>query len=171
MVELPDITQDSVTGVPSGAATSPADDVPPGFGGHIASLYSAYVRGRDRLITPYGLTANEFALLRCFIFREEWTATQLTEVLPADASRISRFVDALVKRGLLRRRRRSDDRRVVRLMLTDEGESVTREVDRIVTEYETRLVEGVTEAEHAASEAVRSKVMANYAALVPTDTD
>ena len=164
-MERPDIAQDPPTSDPDGAETSVADDVPPGVGGHLMSMYNAYVRGRDRLIAPYGLTANEFALLRCFIYRDEWTATQLTEILPADASRISRFVDALVKRGLLRRRRRSDDRRVVRLMLTDEGESVTRDIARLVNEYEERLMVGVTEDERTTALEVLAKVIANSAAL------
>ena len=89
---------------------------------------SAYLRGRDRITMSCGLTSNEFTLIRCFVDQEEWTATELTDVLPADASRISRLVDGLVSRGLLRRRRRTDDRRVVRLLLTDAGSSAVREV-------------------------------------------
>lgn len=170
-MEHADIAQDSLTSSPGAAETSPADDVPPGVGGRLTSMYSAYVRGRDRLISPYGLTANEFALLRCFIYRDEWTATQLTEILLADASRISRFVDVLVKRGLLRRRRRADDRRVVRLMLTDEGERVTREIERLVAEYEDRLMDGVTDEEREASLGVLAKVLANAAALAPGAED
>ncbi|MXZ47624.1 MAG: winged helix-turn-helix transcriptional regulator [Chloroflexi bacterium] len=170
-MERPDIAQESFTSGPDAADASPADDVPPGVGGHLTSMYSAYVRGRDRLITPYGLTANEFALLRCFIYRDEWTATQLTEILPAAASRISRFVDGLVKRGLLRRRRRSDDRRVVRLMLTDEGERVTHEIAGLVGEHEDRLMDGVTDDEREVSLRVLAKVMANAAALQAAAAD
>ncbi len=108
-----------------------------------------------------GLTSNEFTLIRCFVDQEEWTATELTDVLPADASRISRLVDGLVSRGLLRRRRRTDDRRVVRLLLTDAGSSAVREVVDLVTEYEAQLLHGVTDDQRGAMAAVLERMLAN----------
>lgn len=104
-------------------------------------------------------------MLKAFVVQEEWTVTQLTEVLPADAPRVSRLVSRLVDRGLLRRRRRTDDRRVVRLRLTPQGEELTAEVCELVRQFETRLLEGVGAEEAATFEAVVSRVVGNNAAL------
>ena len=74
------------------------------------------------LAASYGLIPLDFALLRLFLEREEWTATQLAEALPVNVSRVSRVVTKMVGMGLMRRRRRRNDRRVVMLALTEEGE-------------------------------------------------
>ena len=139
--------------------------VPSTLVGSVTAFANAYLRGRDRIVAPHGFTTNEFILLRCFAERGEWTATELTEVLTADASRVSRLVNALTERGLLRRIRRSDDRRVVRLLLTGEGQTVAQDVVARVQEYEDKLLDGVSEEEGAAALAVLSKVLANSDAL------
>ena len=60
-----------------------------------------------------------FALLRLFLEKEDWTTTQLTEVLPVNVSRVSRrVVTKVVGMGLIRRR---SYRRVVMLALTEGG--------------------------------------------------
>ena len=56
-----------------------------------------------------------------FLTDLEWTATELAQMLSADASSISRVVSKLVERGLLSRRRPREDRRKVLLKLTEEG--------------------------------------------------
>lgn len=135
-----------------------------------ATFANAYLRGRDRITALCGLTSNEFMLIRCFADQEEWTATELTEVLPADASRISRLVDGLVSRGLLRRRRRTDDRRVVRLFLTDAGSTAVREVVGLVEEYEAQLLEGVADDERGVMAAVLEKMLANQETLEASES-
>ena len=145
--------------------------VPPDLITNTVVFASAYLRGRDDITASCGLTANEFMLIRRFADREEWTATELTEVLPADASRISRLVDGLVTRGLLRRRRRTDDRRVVRLFLTDEGSTAVREVVGLVEEHEAQLLQGVSDDERGAVAAVLEKMLANQRALEASDSE
>ena len=107
----------------------------------------------------------EFALLRIFLDREECTTTQLAKMLPVTASRISRIVTKLVDRGLIRRRRRLDDRRVVKLSLTSRGKELTQELHRRVQAYDARLTDSVSEEEMAAFASATSKIMANHAAL------
>ena len=80
-------------------------------------------------------------------------------------SRISAVVTKMVDRGLMRRRRLRDDRRVVMLSLTEEGKALTLELHQRVQAYDARLCEGVSEAEMAAFVSVTSKVMANHAAV------
>ena len=145
--------------------------VPPDLITNTVVFASAYLRGRDGITTSRGLTSNEFTLIRCFAEQEEWTATELTDVLPADASRISRLVDGLVSRGLLRRRRRTDDRRVVRLFLTDAGSTAVREVVDLVEEYEARLLQGVADDERAVVAAVLEQMLANHDALEASQSE
>ena len=117
-------------------------------------------------MAPYNLIPLEFAILRAFLGREEWTTTQLAKALPVTLSRVSRVVTKMVGMGLMRRRRLRSDRRVVILTLTEEGLALTSELHRRVQAYDARLSEGVSAQEELAVFAsVLSKVMANYTAL------
>ena len=101
--------------------------------------------------------------------KREWTITQLAQVLPVKAPRISRLVTKMVDRGLIRRQRLRNDRRVVFLTLTDEGKALTLELHRRVQAYDSTLSEGVSEEEMAAFLSVTSKVLANFSALAQSD--
>ena len=131
----------------------------------MTGLANAVARGTVVLMVPNGLIPLDFALLRLFLEREEWTTTQLAEALPVNVSRVSRVVTKMVGMGLMRRRRRRSDRRVVALALTEEGKALALELHRRVQAYDARLSVGVHEEELAVFASVLSKVMANYTAL------
>ena len=144
----------------------PAPTPPPlDLGECVTGLANAVARGMEEQVAPYNLIPLEFAILRAFLDREEWTTTQLAKALPVTLSCISRIVTKLVDRDLLRRRRLRSDRRVVALALTEEGKALTLELHRSVQAYDARLSVGVHEEELAVFASVLSKVMANYTAL------
>ena len=136
-----------------------------GLGECVAGLVNVVAKGMANLAAPHDLIPLEFALLRAFLRQEEWTTTHLAQVLPVRPSRISRVVTKMVGRGLMRRRRLRNDRRVVMLALTEEGKALTLELHRQVQAYHSELSEGVTEQEMAALASATSKILANYAAL------
>ena len=144
----------------------PALTPPPlDLGEYVAGRVNAVAKSVAELAASYGLIPLDFALLRLFLERKEWTTTQLAEALPVNVSRISRVVTKMVGMGLMRRRRRRTDRRVVMLALTEEGRALTSELHRSVQAYDARLSEGVSEEELAVFASVLSKVMLNYTAL------
>ena len=120
-------------------------------------------------LASHDLNSLEFALLRAFLVKEEWTTTRLAQVLPVRAPRISRVVTKMVDRGLMRRRRHHNDRRVVFLTLTDEGKALTLELHRHMQAYDATLTEGVSREEMSVFASVTSRVMANYAVLAHSD--
>ena len=81
----------------NGAAWKSAVDL----GECVAGLVNVVAKGMADLVTPHELVPLEFALLRVFLRQEEWTTTQLAQVLPVKISRISRIVSKLADRGLL----------------------------------------------------------------------
>ena len=129
----------------------------------MTSLVNAVARGMARIVAVHGLTHIDFALLRLFLGVEEWTTTQLAEMLPLAPSGISRSVTKLVGMGLIQRRRLFSDRRVVILTLTEEGLKLTRELHVRVQKLDCRLCEGVSEEDMAVFVSVTSRVMSNYA--------
>ena len=144
----------------------PAPTPPPfDLGECVTGLANAVARSMAELAESSGLMPLDFALLRLFLEREEWTTTQMAEALPVTLSLVSRVVTKMVGMGLMRRRRRRTDRRVVMLALTEEGKALTLELHRSVQAYDARLSEGVSEEELAVFASVLSKVMANHTAL------
>lgn len=131
----------------------------------VAGLVNAVDKSTADEVLPYNLIPSEFSLLRTCAEQGPCAATQLAEILPLDASRISRMVTRLVNLGLLRRRRRRRDRRVVLLHLTDEGRDLTSRVDDRVRRRVSRLLRGVSQAELRAFESLTTKIVANHTAL------
>ena len=134
----------------------------------VVQLVNAVVKGVERQIAPSGLISMEFNILKSFQEKDEWTVTQLADVLPADAPRISRLVTKLVERGLLRRRRRTDDRRVVLLRLTNPGQELADELCARVHQFEARLLAGVSPDELETVRTVTAKILANHASAEQT---
>ena len=131
----------------------------------MTALTKAVVTGIAERVEPYGLTPMEFNLLRVFLDKRNCTVTQLAAILPVDAPRVSRVVNKMVDMGLLRRRRLRNDRRVVKLALTEEGRTLTRKLHDRVQTYDARLMEGVSEEEARAFVATTLKIAANSTAL------
>ena len=135
----------------------------------VTGLANAVARGMEEQVAPYNLIPLEFAILRAFPGREEWTTTQLAKALLVTLSCISRIVTKLVGRDLLRRRRLRSDRRVVMLALTEEGMAMAQDLHMRVQAYDAMLSEGVSAQEMAVFTSVTSKVMANYASLAQSN--
>ena len=85
------------------------------------ALVKSITRGVDRETAAYNLTPTEFAAIGLFHVEQEWTATELTQMLSVKTSAVSRIVSNLVDRGVLSRRRSREDRRMVYLKLTEDG--------------------------------------------------
>ena len=129
---------------------------------YIAGLLSAVEKGMAEVLSPYGLIALEFKLLKFCLRNEECTATQLAEVLPTDPARISRLVNGLVEMGFLARRRLTSDRRIVMLSLTEAGRERTLESDRAIQEFFDVLAQGISEEARRAFVSIAVTMTANY---------
>ena len=80
------------------------------------------IRGHIRGIAAerYGMTVEQFHILR-LVRKGIQSMSELAEVKQISRPAISQAVDLLVEKGLLTRQQSEDDRRFVRLELTDSG--------------------------------------------------
>ena len=135
------------------------------FGDCVSSL-AKVVSVAVRLEMERGnLRPYEFAVMQLFCQRSEWTATQLVEKLSLDNSRMSRVVDELVSRSLVRRRRSRADRRVVNLALSDQGRQMISEAHTRIISYQAGLLNDVSDEELRGFFATARKVIQNYTDL------
>ncbi|WP_332772083.1 MarR family winged helix-turn-helix transcriptional regulator [Phenylobacterium sp.] len=71
------------------------------------------------------LHINDVGLLNMLAEAGDWTVRGLAQTLDAPDSTVSSALDRLEKRGLVARRRRTSDRRVMRVELTPDGQALT----------------------------------------------
>ena len=128
-------------------------------------------KGTEKVVEPHGLITMDYAVLRLFLHRDQWTVTDMAVMLPIKTSRASRVVAKLVDMGMMRRRRPRSDRRVVHLTLTEEGKALTLDVYRRIEAYEATLLRGVSDEEMSALLSSTSKILANYAQLMADEGD
>jgi DNA-binding MarR family transcriptional regulator len=85
-----------------------------------ASLLSAL----DARLEQFGLNAMQFAVLRLLAHGDAGTAADLCRVMYYDGGSMTRVLDRLEARGLLRRERCRQDRRVVYLRVAPDGRAL-----------------------------------------------
>ena len=141
------------------------------IGQHANALVNVVARGVDREAAAYDLTPTEFTVVRVFLTDLEWTATELAQMLSADASSISRVVSKLVERGLLSRRRPREDRRKVLLKLTEEGVALGLELHEKAHSYEERLTRGISPEDLEIFLATIRRIVANHASWEKENSD
>lgn len=71
------------------------------------------------------LHINDVGLLSILAEAGDWTVRGLAQALSAPDSTVSSALDRLENRGLVERRRRTSDRRVMRVELTADGRALT----------------------------------------------
>ncbi len=90
-----------------------------------------------------GVTVNQGHILLCLEGKDDMTLTNLNDELRLDKASLSRTVDTLVKKGLVRRESRSHDRRSQNLGLTEEGRKIVERINRASLDSFGRIFEGL----------------------------
>ncbi len=149
----------------SRSARGQREEVKPDLGRYVAGLENAVYKGIASLVTGHDLSPLDVYLLMICQETHECTATELARLLPVDASRVSRLVTNLADRGLVRRRRLRNDRRVVMLRLSPAGEQMTSEVAGNMEDYYAKLTDGISRRDLQIFSAAALKIIANYQAM------
>jgi DNA-binding MarR family transcriptional regulator len=87
----------------------------------IYSANLAYGRAYKPILDPLGLTYTQYIALVALWEEDDQTVSQLGERMFLESNTLTPILKKLESLGYLRRRRDSDDERVVRVSLTDEG--------------------------------------------------
>jgi DNA-binding MarR family transcriptional regulator len=109
----------------------------------IGRVRSVMLSKLDAELQPFGITGMQFAILKNVAEDAAETAADLCRLLHYDTGSMSRLVDRLEEKGLMRRERSKDDRRVVSLRITDAGrtalprlrDSASRVIQRMLTGF------------------------------------
>ena len=112
-------------------------------------------------MAPNGLTNAQWIPLFKLSIGSASTVAELARECQLDAGAMTRLLDRLEAKGLLRRVRSSEDRRVVNLELTDEGRGAARQVPAVLCRVQNAHMKGFTHAEWETLKGLLRRMLAN----------
>lgn len=128
-------------------------------------VLSSVLAQADERLASLDLTHAQWLPLFKLAVKECHTVAALARELELDPGAMTRSLDRLEAKGLVRRERSTEDRRVVNLVLTDEGRGVARQVPPVMAEVLNKHLEGFTEDEWKQLITLLSRMVANGDAM------
>jgi MarR family transcriptional regulator, multiple antibiotic resistance protein MarR len=134
-----------IRAVPGGVAAVTRETQGPGIPedemviGHlIGRARTALLTGMDSELEPFGLTGAQFAVLKNVADGAANTAADLCRTMHYDTGSMTRMLDRLEEKAVLRRERCTEDRRVVFLRITESGNELLPQLRTAVARVLTR---------------------------------
>jgi DNA-binding MarR family transcriptional regulator len=115
----------------------------------------------DRRLAPLELSAAQWAVIASLAGEERKSASDLCKGISYDAGAMTRMLDRLEGKGLIRRSRSPDDRRLVHLELTEEGRAAYPRMRELSLAVANRFLRGFTKAEARQLESLLGRMLEN----------
>ncbi len=139
------------------ATYEPRNAVP----GLIARVRMAFLDELEARLAPLDLKAADYLVLVTLAGGNVDTASSVCSVLAHDPGAMTRKIDALEKRGLVRRVRSEEDRRAIKLELMPEGRKLHPKALAIGVRLANEFLDGFTKAEVRALEGLLNRILEN----------
>lgn len=120
---------------------------PHSVGYRIKLLSQVISRRFQERLDPYGLTTFHWLVLCCLWKQDGLPTSALGEQLQQVGGTLTGVIDRMEERGLVRRERDRDDRRVWRIWLTDTGRQLEDVLPELALEVREEAFQGFSEAE------------------------
>ncbi|CAN5445852.1 hypothetical protein BH09PSE6_BH09PSE6_29200 [soil metagenome] len=140
-----------------------------GIGYWIKRAAAMLTKTVEQEMAAHGLTDAQWLPLFALRKTGARTAADLAKVLDYDAGSMTRLIDRVEAKGLIQRVRSTDDRRVVNLELTEEGQQAADRVPFVIADVLNRQLQGFSRADHDHMVTLLQRMVANgdprYASL------
>jgi DNA-binding MarR family transcriptional regulator len=114
------------------------------FSIHIGRIRKAIRREFEVRAAPLQITASQFQVLRRLWEGDGISTSVLTQEAGSDGGTVTGVLDRLECRGLIRRERSTEDRRAVRIWLTEEGRALEQPLMDIVIAINKKALTGLS---------------------------
>ncbi len=121
--------------------------VPHGIGYRLKLLSQMLTRQLQDMLEPYGLTPFHWLVLNCLWDQDGLPTSMLGDRLRQVGGTLTGVIDRMEERGLVRRERDIQDRRVWRIWLTDAGRELETVLPPHVQALRNQMLQGFSEAE------------------------
>ena len=129
--------------------------------GLIARVRAAFFEDLEERLAPLDLKAADYLVLVTLANGTVDTASSICSVLAHDPGAMTRKIDALEKRGLVRRVRSDEDRRAIKLDLTPEGRKLYPKALAAAVGVANDFLEGFTKTEVKSIEGQLKRILVN----------
>ena len=94
-----------------------------------------------RALQEFGISQEQLGVLHYLDTAavDKMTVNDLRETLIDDSPNVSRILNKMVDKGLVRKERQSDDQRVVHISLTEKGRQLHKQADQKITGHNLKL--------------------------------
>ena len=133
-------------------------------------ITTSIVQQADKRLGGHGLTSVQCWPLFKIQQGQSTTVADLARELQVDAGAMTRLLDRLEKKGLCKRVRSTEDRRVVHIELTPEGEASIAEVPTVLAEVLNAHLAGFSKTEWQALRGYLERMVHNGEALRDADS-
>lgn len=145
---------------------STSDQPPMRVGRLIRLVFNSLVHSIDARMQPLELTAMQWEPMLLLALGRADTVAGLARECDVDCGAMTRMLDRLEQKQLLRRLRSDADRRVVNLELTDKGRAVAEEIPLLVREELHRSLRDITPQEQETLVRLLTQMLDNNASPV-----
>ena len=128
-------------------------------------IISMVGQGVERELEPTGLTNAQWVPMLKIYMGVASTAAELARECDLDAGSMTRLLDRLEAKGLCRRVRSSDDRRVVNIELTEVGREAAAVIPKTLCQVQNAHLAGFSEAEWQLLKGFLRRILDNAHAL------
>ena len=115
----------------------------------------------NELVEPGGPTYPQWVPLHKLHMGSAGTVAELARECQLDTGAMTRLLDRLEAKGLVRRVRSQEDRRVVNIELTPEGLSAAQKVPSVLSRVHNEMLAGFTKAEWEQLKSYLSRILEN----------
>jgi len=104
----------------------------------------SYFRSR---LDEYDVTPVQYGILSCLWCKDGQTATEIAQRICLDGSTITGILDRMENKGLLERQSDPNDRRAIRVVLSDKGRQLEKPLGEVVKASNQRVLDIFTKEE------------------------
>jgi DNA-binding MarR family transcriptional regulator len=132
-----------------------------GVGAYIGRARRTIVEAIDRKLAPLDISHAQWIVVMLLGDGAASTAAELCKILIYDPGAMTRLLDRLEKKGVLRRVRAKGDRRTVHLELTAEGKRLYPRIVEALVEVFNHLLRGFSKSKARQLEDLLKRMVAN----------
>jgi DNA-binding MarR family transcriptional regulator len=127
----------------------------------VRMVFSAAV---DREMAEYDISYDQWGIVLTIAKGRGETAAELSREMCCDTGSMTRMIDRLEAKGMVKRTRSEDDRRIVRLALTESGQALADRLPEVMVRVLNRHLAGFSPEEVDLLKNLLKRILANAGA-------
>lgn len=131
------------------------------FGYLISQTRNAVFAALDKAMLPLDLTASQFIVVIGAIRDRARTVNEFCQLAGIEPGPMSRLLDRMEAKGIVRKVRDEADRRQVNVILTEKGVALYPQINAVIHEVYGQLLQGFSDQEALAFKLALEKILLN----------